>query len=458
MTQDKKSPQRATDDNPIGLDGELDIPLDTPAPMPSSTNYRDKKQGKFRPNFTDLHFTSSLYIDQAVENLRENALKANNERKDLLIIKSDVIQIDPDRARFELEAQRMGQTTYAMTGTMQRWQGSRTRVDAKIKKVSPHKAPFDIRQLLLFIVLLLISVVGVFVFAILFGRYPPIVFVGAYLMLITLLTFVHSKFQNPKKQLREDISPALTRLDIDELNTILVNTFTAHDIQWVQSGQHDDKQSKIHKFERSKSYLVREAGSTANFVAIEAVKMLHANGWLVGKNGALAGASLAGADLASANLQKANLESANLKHAELNGADLTEANLQAVILGYADLKNANLTEVNLKGANAVGANFEGADLESANLENMVLGYANLKGANLAGANLKGVELGIKVSVLALITRFDEYTVLPDADTTTKHKDSDGKWVYDKHWTPQTDMTRYTDPDHPDFWQPDWAKN
>ncbi len=24
-------------------------------------------------------------------------------------------------------------------------------------------------------------------------------------------------------------------------------------------------------------------------------------------------------------------------------------------------------------------------------------------------------------------------------------------------TPETDMSRYTDPEHPDFWQPDWAK-
>ena len=26
-----------------------------------------------------------------------------------------------------------------------------------------------------------------------------------------------------------------------------------------------------------------------------------------------------------------------------------------------------------------------------------------------------------------------------------------------HWTPETDMSRYTDHSHPDFWQPDWLK-
>jgi hypothetical protein len=33
----------------------------------------------------------------------------------------------------------------------------------------------------------------------------------------------------------------------------------------------------------------------------------------------------------------------------------------------------------------------------------------------------------------------------------------GRPVYDKYWTSDTDMSRYTDPNHPDFWQPDWAK-
>lgn len=32
------------------------------------------------------------------------------------------------------------------------------------------------------------------------------------------------------------------------------------------------------------------------------------------------------------------------------------------------------------------------------------------------------------------------------------------WRDKKTWTPDTDMTRYTDANHPDFWQPDWAKD
>ena len=66
------------------------------------------------------------------------------------------------------------------------------------------------------------------------------------------------------------------------------------------------------------------------------------------------------------------------------------------------------------------ANLEGTDLYEANLQGAVLARANLEGAHLEGAFLS------------------DYTTLPDG---TK-------------WTPDTDMTRFTDPKHPDFWFPD----
>jgi len=46
-------------------------------------------------------------------------------------------------------------------------------------------------------------------------------------------------------------------------------------------------------------------------------------------------------------------------------------------------------------------------------------------------------------------------VLPDAQPIGK--DNEGNPIYDKYWTPDTDMQRYTDPDHPEFWEPEWAK-
>ncbi|MEL6152396.1 MAG: hypothetical protein AAFR56_22390, partial [Chloroflexota bacterium] len=46
--------------------------------------------------------------------------------------------------------------------------------------------------------------------------------------------------------------------------------------------------------------------------------------------------------------------------------------------------------------------------------------------------------------------FDETTILPDSDLRDY---ADGSKRISRPWTPETDMTRYTDPDHPDFWQP-----
>ena len=62
-------------------------------------------------------------------------------------------------------------------------------------------------------------------------------------------------------------------------------------------------------------------------------------------------------------------------------------------------------------------------LQGAHLSEAILQEANLWGANLRGANL-------------FEAKFDENTMLPDFT-----------W-----WSPDTDLTRFTDPKHPDFWR------
>ena len=102
-----------------------------------------------------------------------------------------------------------------------------------------------------------------------------------------------------------------------------------------------------------------------------------------------------------------------LKDGTLVGANLWKANLARADLGWAILWYTNL---------------EGADLRKANLEGADLHDANLEGAELQGAT------------------FDENTVLPDSDY-----DSDTE-EHSSTWTPETDMTRFTDTNHPDFWR------
>jgi uncharacterized protein YjbI with pentapeptide repeats len=86
-----------------------------------------------------------------------------------------------------------------------------------------------------------------------------------------------------------------------------------------------------------------------------------------------------------------------------------EAELARVSLSRAKLSGASLTEADLSWAYLRGANLEGADFLDANLFRAILDRAI----------------------------FNEDTRLPDG---TK-------------WTPDTDMARFTDINHPDFWWP-----
>ena len=162
-------------------------------------------------------------------------------------------------------------------------------------------------------------------------------------------------------------------------------------------------------------------------------------------------ANLQGADLYEANLQetslgRANLRGASLFRANLQGASLSGANLQGAKLWEANLQGVFLVSANLQGAKLSKTNLQGADLSYANLQGVRLGNVNLQGANLYEANLRGAYLGKDL--------FDEKTVLPDA------KNLAGMYEepeYDKYWTPETDMSRYTNPKHPDFWEPYYLK-
>ena len=180
-----------------------------------------------------------------------------------------------------------------------------------------------------------------------------------------------------------------------------------------------DLLSRRRKYNDRRTRLARQVTSPINHVAIEAVREIRALGWLTGENAFLKGAGLREANLAGANLRDANLEETNLSTSNLNGAYLWNANLVG-----ADLRDSILTGASLAGTNLAGA---------------FLWKADLRGTDLALVNLVGAELSNAA--------FDTHTILPDAEFSKP-----------KYWTPETDMTRYTDPSHPDFWQPDWAKD
>ena len=107
-----------------------------------------------------------------------------------------------------------------------------------------------------------------------------------------------------------------------------------------------------------------------------------------------------------------------LRYAQLDGADLRSTNLMGAYLFGANLVGADLSDAVLIGANLIGANLAGAVVSGANFSEAHLIGANLLGANFESAYLSGARL-------------------PDKSG----------------WTESTDMTRFTNPNHPDFWQP-----
>jgi len=164
-----------------------------------------------------------------------------------------------------------------------------------------------------------------------------------------------------------------------------------------------------------KDQLMRQIRSSVRDVAVAALDELADLGLLAPDKETLVGADLDDVQWTGARLWETNLQQANLEYANLKEASLDDANLQQTSLYSANLQQANLG----------GANLQQASLDRANLQNASLLFTNLQGVDLQWANLRD-------------TIFGENTTLPDGT----------------QWTPDTDMTRFTDPDHPDFWRPE----
>jgi len=128
--------------------------------------------------------------------------------------------------------------------------------------------------------------------------------------------------------------------------------------------------------------------------AKRAIEILREKGWF--RDGMLKGQNLRSANLREADLREANLETTTLADARLNGANLLRARMSR-------------------------SDLWGADLESASLDGTDLRGANLRKCRMKNARLRG-------------NYFDEQTTLPDGNL----------------WSATTDMTRFTDPEHPEY--------
>lgn len=223
------------------------------------------------------------------------------------------------------------------------------------------------------------------------------------------------------------------RSDSEGTLSYLTNLFTeaiSIVITVVLVGIWSERRAEVRRVEQLKKDLVRFAGKPVNDIAKDAVDELWHYGWLEGQDGLLKGA----------NLRNANLEGADLTNANLQGADLFQANLQASNLYAANLTGAYLSLASLQGARLNSANLQGARLNVANLQGTAFTRANLQHADLRGTNPQGAVLAESNLQGASLegAEFTEQSRLPDSS----------------NWTPDTDMARFANPYHPDFWRSD----
>jgi len=196
-----------------------------------------------------------------------------------------------------------------------------------------------------------------------------------------------------------------------------------------------DRLAENRATEQLQQRLVREAGSRDNSTALAATEWLRDEDWLEGAAGLLQGTFLEHANLAGANLSSANLQKTILLAANLEGADIQQANLQHAYLAFANLRKTNLSRANLQGTDMVNAQLERAFLQLSNLTNADLGGANLKDVDLSDARIEGAIWESRRDFMTFTA------IMPDG----------------RKWTADTDVTRYTDRKHPDFWQPEWVQ-
>lgn len=237
---------------------------------------------------------------------------------------------------------------------------------------------------------------------------------------------------------------------------ILVNRWYGHRREERQAREEE------RQLQERKRRLAREAGSRSNDIAIAALEQLSDNRWLEGDDGLLKGAFLSKASLQNARLSRANLEGSrmwnanllkadlydvNLQGAELRGANLKEAtlfdaNLQGADLRLANLQDARMSKANLRESDLVEANLQDAGLLTTDMQGAVLRHANLQGAKMWEANLQGADLryaNLQEAYLSISRSrdnqvLDKVAILPDGT----------------NYSEDTDMGKFTDPNHPEF--------
>lgn len=192
--------------------------------------------------------------------------------------------------------------------------------------------------------------------------------------------------------------------------------------------------------------LLRRIGSSINVVALSAIEEAKAQQWFIeGK--------LKGAKLRRANFENADFVTRSLHETPVfgwgevsQGAKLEKAIFADSVVTEADFSSATLTKCDFRGANVVGAKFLSANCQDINFLGADVRGVDFTNANLDGAQFVGIRaqeaIGVPGRKYLTSARVDSNTIMPDGSRLNSI----------------SDLERFTNAQHPNFWRPSGDAN
>lgn len=186
--------------------------------------------------------------------------------------------------------------------------------------------------------------------------------------------------------------------------------------------------------DKEKRRLILQMGSADNALSIQAIRELSMLEHI--DDGSLRNRYFTGSNMEGAVLLNADMQGVHMVGVNLCDASLAHANLKNSNIAFCDFTDARLWNAELNNAALTNINFENVELFGADLRNTFMPDANLRGAVFLPYHPFDRFYGDAV--------LDETTLLPD----------------ESHYQPELgleQLLRFTDPNHPEFWQPEWVK-
>ncbi|MBL8156259.1 MAG: hypothetical protein JNM70_18915 [Anaerolineae bacterium] len=229
-------PERKSRPDWLETDGEIRQAAPDAGLMGVLDGLRAKKgAGTFRPRFPELHFSTDLFIDDAVQALEVQAARAGRVQPDGLLIDCETSRQDSDRARFRLSGRRAGHQTSQLVGTFQRWEGDRTRIDGDFKLYPVTEAkPGNSAGVFTGLSVLVLMAVGVLVLYT-SGSFPAEILIA--MVMIGVIGSTISSYMQRADQEQRRLKHALNAQESHDLNLlvdILIAAYRDHDVQWIK--------------------------------------------------------------------------------------------------------------------------------------------------------------------------------------------------------------------------------